>query len=115
MTDIRAQIHTAIAELMEDDPHPTPEAIDNAVALVDRLSQGFSQPEVAMEPDGGISLDWCSLAGIFSVSVGEHLNLPYAMNLDGKSEHGVYGADDILLRLEAHRDVLGAAIAEDLT
>jgi hypothetical protein len=65
-------------------------AVQQAAALVRALPEMLPLPEVAIDPDGDVSLDWvASQPRMFSVSVGETHGLAYA-GIDGTDRgHGV--------------------------
>lgn len=65
-------------------------AAAKARAFIRALPHDVDLPEFAWEPDGWVSLDWMpSRHQVFSVSVGDSSNLPYAW-LDGAARgHGV--------------------------
>lgn len=67
-----------------------PLAVETAADLIRALPDSLPVPEVAPEPDGGISLDWIqSRHRLFSLSVGSDDRLAYAW-LDGTDKgHGV--------------------------
>lgn len=60
-----------------------PIALQNAERFLKVLPESFPLPEFAIEPDGGISLDWIkSRNNLFSLSVGGNNRLAFAW-LDG--------------------------------
>jgi len=67
-----------------------PMALLNAENVLRVMPENLPLPEFAIEPDGGISLDWIkSRSCLFSVSVGDSQRLAFAW-LDGADQgHGV--------------------------
>lgn len=67
-----------------------PSAARRAEDLIRGLPEGFPLPEIAVEPDGEISLDWIeSRDRLFSLSVGSSDRMAFAW-IDGlESGHGV--------------------------
>jgi hypothetical protein len=64
-----------------------PNAVINAYTFIDALPSNVPMPEVAVDPDGEISLDWFSASRRqFSVSVGANNVLSYA---------GLFGHDKV--------------------
>jgi hypothetical protein len=83
-------------------------AASQAANFLRALPEGYSLPEIALEPDGSISLDWIrSRSKVLSLSVGMSNRLPYAWINGGVSGHAVAAFDgenippDILERLSA--------------
>ncbi|BDB15041.1 hypothetical protein [Acidithiobacillus ferrooxidans] len=75
------RLRTAIDEtVIDDDQFAIPAgAIERALRLVQALPVSFPIPEVAIDPDGAISLDWVgSRTRIFSISVGDSDRVAYA-------------------------------------
>lgn len=77
-----------------------PNAIFVADKFIRALPDGIALPEIAVEPDGSISLDWIqSRKQLFSLSVGNSNRLAYAW-LDGtNSGHGVDRFDGNIIPL----------------
>jgi hypothetical protein len=58
--------------------------------LLDRLPHGFDVPEVGMDPDGEIALDWIRHdRTMLSLSIGALGDLSYAAHLRDRTAHGV--------------------------
>ena len=107
MSNFRAKIADMLADVAyTDDDYPSLITIENAVTFVARLPVGFPQFELALDPDGDISLDWGTAKSIFSLSIGDSQRIPYAMNLCGTSEHGVCSVEEMLAKLAAYKDIL---------
>ena len=105
--NFRDQLAAMLNDLTPEDVRPSVQIVENAVAFVSRLPDEMSYPEVGLDPDGDISLDWMSTHGIFTVSIGAiHETAPYAMNLSGLSAHGVAPIEDILRELKDYLRVL---------
>ena len=94
-------LNTALDELVrDDDQHDVPAgAVDRALRLVRALPPDLPPPEVAIDPDGAISLDWIpSRTRMFSISVGESDRLAYAWMNGSDRGHGVVRFTDSPLR-----------------
>lgn len=88
-----SNLHTVLAELTVDDQQ---EAVSTAAVvrvrqLTDQLPAALPMPDIAIDPDGEISLDWVvASARMLSISVGESDRLAWAW-LDGSERtHGVF-------------------------
>ena len=58
--------------------------------LLDALPHGFAVPEVALDPDGEIALDWIRAdRTMVSLSIGPAGDPSYAANLRDRTAHGV--------------------------
>jgi hypothetical protein len=65
-------------------------AFVRARKLLDTLPHGFAVPEVAMDPDGEIALDWIrSDRTMVSLSIGPTGDVSYAAHLRDGTAHGV--------------------------
>jgi hypothetical protein len=75
-----------------------PAALDNARDFIRALPDGMPMPELAPEPDGGISLDWVhSRHRMLSLSTGPRPRLAVAW-LDGpNSGHAVESFDGVVI------------------
>lgn len=57
--------------------------------LLDTLPNGFPAPEVGIDPDGEVSLDWIrSNRTLVSISAGVTNNLSFAARFDDGTSHG---------------------------
>lgn len=66
-----------------------PDAYANAVAFVKSLPLGTPMPEVGVEPDGHLTLEWhCDPRHTLSVSIGPEGELYYAALLGRKKQNG---------------------------
>jgi hypothetical protein len=75
------RLHAAIDETVPDDDQSAipAGAIDRALRLVKSLPGDIPVPDVAIDPDGAISLDWVgSRVRVFSMSVGDSDRVAYA-------------------------------------
>ena len=75
------RLRTAIDETVIDDNQCAipAGAVERTLRLVQTLHVDFPIPEVAIDPDGAISLDWVdSMTRIFSISVGDSDSVAYA-------------------------------------
>ena len=92
-----------------------PQAVTRAISLIRALPDGYALPEVGVEPDGAISLDWIAdRRRMLSVSVlGDTSRLAYAW-IDGTDRgHAVanFERDSVPLRLlQAIRAIKPAAV-----
>lgn len=87
-----ARLRAALDELITDeDQHPVPTtAVRIASRFVRVLPASLPLPEVAIDPDGAISLDWMpSRTRVFSVSVDDSGRLAYAWMNGSDRGHGV--------------------------
>jgi hypothetical protein len=65
-------------------------AVDRAIAFIRALPSGFPMPEIAVEPDGSISLDWIhGSRRVFSISVGMSERLAFAWMGETDRGHAV--------------------------
>lgn len=65
-------------------------AFSRARDLLDALPHGFAVPEVGIDPDGEIALDWIRAdRTMISISIGPSGDLSYAANLRDGTAHGV--------------------------
>ena len=73
-------------------------AVARAETFLRALPHGTPLPECSPEPDGSVSLDWCSARNrLFSVSVGRSNRLAFAW-LDGNDKgHGVARFDGLVI------------------
>jgi len=71
-------------------------AVALAESFLRALPDGVPMPECSPEPDGSVSLDWCSAKNrLFSVSIGRSNRLAFAW-LDGNDKgHGVARFDGV--------------------
>jgi hypothetical protein len=91
------QYFSAIYELIGffEEPAPESEPIDprtfaNARDLLEALPHGYAIPEVGVDPDGEIALDWIRRdRTIVSVSVGISREVSYAAKLRDETTRGV--------------------------
>lgn len=72
-----------------------PDVISRTAEFIRALPSWVALPEIAVEPDGSLSLDWIrSRTQVFSVSIGKTSRLPYAW-IDGTDRgHGVARFDE---------------------
>lgn len=67
-----------------------PRAFVRTRDLLDSLPHGFAVPEVGIDPDGEVALDWIQEdRTMVSVSIGPAGGLSYAANLRDGTAHGV--------------------------
>lgn len=99
------RLHAALDELVvdEDQCAVSTAAVERALRLVRSLPNDAPTPDVAIDPDGEVALDWMpSRTRMLSISVGDSDRLAYAW-LDGSNRsHGVFrfsGAPPKLLLL----------------
>ena len=80
----------------EEDNEPVDVRIfSRARDLLDRLPHGFAIPEVGLDPDGEIALDWMREdRTMVSLSVGASGALSYAARLRDRTAHGIIELDD---------------------
>ncbi len=66
------------------------ESYFRAKRFIEALPANFPVPEIALDPDGEVSLEWYSAPGrVFSVSIGANDELTYAGKFSpGKKTHG---------------------------
>ena len=87
------RLRTALGELVvdEDQYAVSTAAVQRALRLVQSLPNHVPIPDVAVDPDGEIALDWMpSRTRAFSISVGDSDRLAYAL-MDGSDRaHGVF-------------------------
>jgi len=84
LIDLFAETNNDSKELPVD-----PRAFARARDLLERLPNGFAVPEIGIDPDGEIALDWIrSNRTLVSVSVGAFGNLSYAAHLRDGTAHG---------------------------
>lgn len=70
-------------------------AFARARDLLDTLPHGFAVPEVGIDPDGEIALDWIrSDRTMISLSIGATGDPSYAANLRDRTAHGVIKLGD---------------------
>ena len=111
-----SDVYAAAAECAQEDwdgggaAAIAPLVVDRAVELVRALPAHVPLPEVAAEPDGGLSFDWiASKARVFSLSIGMTQRLSFAW-IDGADRgHGVvrFDGDSVPLRIiEGIHDVM---------
>jgi hypothetical protein len=95
--EFQARLRIALDELVTDeDQQPvTAAAVHIASRFVGVLPRSVSLPEVSIDPDGAISLDWMpSRTRAFSISVDDSGRLAYAW-MDGSDRgHGVVRFED---------------------
>ncbi len=97
--EFQARLRGALDELVTDeDQHPVPTAaVRIASRFVRVLPASLPLPEVAIDPDGAISLDWMlSRTRVFSVSVDDSSRLAYAWMNGSDRGHGVVRFDDAI-------------------
>ncbi len=85
------RLRIALDELVTDDDQCAVPvgAVDRALRLVRALAPGLPLPEVAIDPDGAISLDWMpSRTRAFSISVSDSDRLAYAWMNGSDRGHG---------------------------
>lgn len=93
------RLRIALNELViDDDQRAVPVgAVDRALRLVRALTAGLPLPEVAIDPDGAISLDWMpSRTRAFSISVSDSDRLAYAWINGSDRGHGAVRFADSL-------------------
>lgn len=79
----------AIAKAAEDGIPVTPEAYERAFCLLSALPPKFPRPQIVVESDGEIGLDWDHGPRRFlSVSVGDSAMLGYAALVGPEPTHG---------------------------
>lgn len=87
------RLRAVLGELIvDDDQHAvSTAAVHSAMRLIRSLPNDVPIPEVAVDPDGEISLNWMpARARVFSISVGDSDRMAYAL-LDGSDRaHGVF-------------------------
>lgn len=92
-TPFENRLRAALDELVvdEDQYAVSAAAVQRALRLVRSLPNDVPIPDVAVDPDGEIALDWMpSRTRMFSISVGDSDRLAYAW-LDGSDRaHGVF-------------------------
>ena len=119
--EFEARLHAALDELVPDeDQHAVPvEAVRVVSRLVRALPASLPLPEVAIDPDGAISLDWLpSRTRMFSVSADNSGRLAYAW-MDGSDRgHAVARFEgsipaplltQLLALIDDHKTVVRAA------
>lgn len=80
----------AEARADEDEELVDVRAFVRARDLLDALPHGFAVPEVALDPDGEIALDWIRPdRTMVSLSIGPADDPSYAANLRDRTAHGV--------------------------
>lgn len=90
--EFQAQLRAALHDVITDeDQHPaTTAAVRSASRFVRALPHSLPLPQVAIDPDGAISLDWMpSRTRAFSISVDESGRLAYAWIKGSDRGHGV--------------------------
>jgi hypothetical protein len=95
--EFQARLRAALDDLVTDeDQHPvTTAAVRIASRLASVLPQYLQLPQVAIDPDGAISLDWMpSRTRAFSISVGESSRLAYAWMNGSDGGHGAVRFED---------------------
>lgn len=97
--EFSARLRTALDGLVTDDcQYAVPAgAVALASRLIRTLPRDLPSPEVAIDPDGAISLDWIpSRTRAFSISVGDSDRLAYAwMNGSDRGHGAVRFADSV--------------------
>lgn len=80
----------AEARAEQDGERVDARAFVRARDLLDALPHGFAVPEVALDPDGEIALDWIRAdRTMVSLSIGSSGDPSYAANLRDRTAHGV--------------------------
>jgi len=97
--EFQAQLRAALHELViDEDQYPvTTAAVRIASRFVQALPHRLPLPQVAIDPDGAISLDWVtSRTRAFSISVDDSGRLAYAWMNGSDRGHGVVRFQDSL-------------------
>lgn len=90
--EFQARLHAALDELITDDDQysVTTAAVRIASRFVQALPHKLPLPQVAIDPDGSISLDWMpSRTRAFSISVDDSDRLAFAWMNGSDRGHGV--------------------------
>lgn len=99
--EFQAQLRAALHELViDEDQYPvTTAAVRIASRFVQALPHRLPPPQVAIDPDGAISLDWMlSRTRAFSISVDDSGRLAYAWMNGSDRGHGVVRFEDAIPR-----------------
>jgi len=97
--EFQARLRAALHDLITDeDQHPvTTAAVRSASRFVRVLPHSLPLPQVAIDPDGAISLDWTpSRTRAFSISVDDSSRLAYAWMNGSDRGHGVVRFGDAI-------------------
>ena len=87
--NVMERLLDAIAKGAEDGIPVTPEAYERAFCVLSSIPPRFSKPEIVIEPDGEIGLDWDrGRRRLLSVSVGDSPMLGYAAMIGPETAHG---------------------------
>lgn len=83
------QLIQAAAEAASRGVYATPEALDRAHALVSALASDLPVPEIVVDDDGEVGLDWDEgRRRVLTVSVGEGSTLTFASLIGTEPLHG---------------------------
>ncbi len=89
ITSVNEQIASVLSTLVTDDEQAkvTTDTLSNVWQLIRMLPFDISIPEIGVDPDGSIALDWApTRTRMFSISISESDRLAYAWLLG--SDHG---------------------------
>lgn len=67
-----------------------------AVIFLMTMPSDLPLPEISVDPDGEIALDWCRGEDMLSLSLGASGRLSYAWNIEDEARHGTEVFDGVL-------------------
>jgi hypothetical protein len=87
--EIGTRLITAFQDAIRDGVDISPESFCRALAVIQALPNRFPLPDVVVEGDGEIGLDWdFGRAHVLSISVGDGPMLRYAALISSEPVHG---------------------------
>lgn len=92
LAEAMSRVYAAIDALVVDDEQAAApfDAVQNAVRVISALPDMLPLPEIGIDPDGAISLDWMPTRfRMFSISVSDSERLAYAWLNGTDRGHGV--------------------------